>query len=126
MAFNLEGFFDGIKTALTELFQKIGDLFGGTQISAGLSVGGGVSGGYAGGGYDGGVGIGIGYGGPALRPLGMVGGRNIGTSVAMGAHFSTAAAGIGLGVSGMAVGYHQARVSHGGGGRQLGVGARLG
>lgn len=110
MAFNLEGFFDGIKTALTELFQKIGDLFGGTQISAGVSVGGGLSGGYVTGGYGGGVGIG--YGGPALRPLGMVGGRNIGTSVAMGAHFSTAAAGIGFGASGIAMGYHQTRVSH--------------
>lgn len=121
MDFNLGGFFDGIKTALTELFQKIGNMFGGAQISAGVSVGGGVSGGYAGGGYDGGVGIG--YGGPALRPLGMVAGRSIGTSVAMGAHFSTAAAGIGFGASGIAMGYHQTRVSHVGG-RQFGV--RLG
>lgn len=119
MDFSLGGIVDGVKNLLTNLVQGIGNFFGGSQVSAGLSVGGGASGGYVAGGYEGGIG---GYGGPPLRPLGMVSGSDIGTSVAMGAHFSKAAAGIGYGASGTAVEY-RARASHG---RASQLGVRIG
>lgn len=120
MDFSLGGIVDGVKNLLTNLVQGIGNFFGGSQVSAGLSVGGGASGGYVAGGYEGGIG---GYGGPPLRPLGMVGGRSIGTPVAMGAHFSKAAAGIGYGASGIAMGYDGIRASHG---RASQFGVRIG